>query len=332
MTIPNQMQGVRIIEPGGPEVLQLTTVETPRIGAEEVLVKVHAAGVNRPDCLQRAGLYAVPSDASALPGLEISGEIVARGVAVSRWSVGDRVVALTHGGGYAQYCRVHASHCLPWPAGTSAAEAASFPETTFTVQYNLFTRAGLTANDTCLIHGGSSGIGTTAIQLAKAAGARVFTTVGSEEKLDYCRALGADMVINYRTEDWVAMVQTAAEAGVNVVLDMVAGPYVEKNIGLLAPDGRYAMIAFLKGPKAEVNFAPVLTKRLMITGSTLRPQSVAQKAAIAARVEAMVWPLIATKQLQTKIFKVFPLAQAAEAHRLMESSAHMGKLVLEIPQ
>lgn len=330
MNIPKLMLAVRIVKPGGPEVLQLCETATPQAGPNEVLVKVAAAGVNRPDCLQRAGFYAVPPDASPLPGLEIAGEVVALGTDVTRWRVGDRVVALCHGGGYAQYCRVHAAHCLPWPQGLDASAAASLPETTFTVQYNLFTRAGLKATERCLIHGGSSGIGTTAIQLAKAAGARVFTTVGSDAKREYCRALGADLAINYQTDDWVAAIKAATAEGVDVVLDMVAGPYVEKNLALLATDGRYAMIAFLKGPKAEVNFAPLLTKRLTITGSTLRPQSTTQKAAIAASVEGSVWPLIANGLFRTHIFREFPLTAAAEAHQLMESSAHMGKLVLEV--
>lgn len=331
MTLPDQMQAITIREPGGPEVLIASRCALPAIGADEVLVRVHAAGVNRPDCLQRAGLYAVPPDASPLPGLEIAGEIAACGAAVTRWRPGDRVVALTHGGGYAEYCRAHATHCLPWPAGWSAVEAASLPETCFTVQYNLFTRAALAPAETCLVHGGSSGIGTTAIQLAKAAGARVITTVGNEEKRAYCLALGADHAINYREGDWAEAVRAATGGtGVDVVLDMVAGPYVNLNLGLLRPDGRYAMVAFLKGPKAEVNFAPFLTKRLLITGSTLRPQSVTQKAAIAQDVEARVWPLIGRGKLHPRIYRTFPLAAAAEAHRLMESSVHMGKIVLEI--
>lgn len=331
MTLPEQMQAVTIREPGGPEMLVAGTCALPAIAAEEVLVRVMAAGVNRPDCLQRAGLYVVPPDASPLPGLEIAGEVVSCGAAVTRWRKGDRVVALTHGGGYAEYCRAHALHCLPWPADWSAVEAASLPETCFTVQYNLFTRAALAAGETCLVHGGSSGIGTTAIQLAKAAGARVITTAGSEEKRLYCLALGADHAINYREGDWAEAVRTATDgAGVDVVLDMVAGPYVNLNIGLLRPDGRYSMVAFLKGPKAEVNFAPFLTRRLLITGSTLRPQSVAQKAAIARDVEAKVWPLIERGQLAPRIYRTYPLQEAAAAHRLMESSAHMGKIVLEI--
>ncbi|MGD9604450.1 MAG: NAD(P)H-quinone oxidoreductase [Gammaproteobacteria bacterium] len=331
MTPPDRMQVIEISQPGGPEVLRIGLGDVPAPRAGEVLVRVHAAGVNRPDCLQRAGLYAVPPDASPLPGLEIAGEVVALGPETPRWRVGDRVVALTHGGGYAEYCVAHGTHCLPWPGALTAVEAASLPETTFTVHYNLFTRARLATGETCLVHGGSSGIGATAIQLAKAAGATVITTVGNEDKRRFCLALGADHAINYREGDWVASVREVVGAqGVDVVLDMVAGSYVDRNLGLLAADGRYAMIAFLKGPKAEVNFAPLLTRRLTLTGSTLRPQSVAQKAAIARGVEAAVWPLIIAGRVRTSIFRTYPLAEAAAAHALMESSVHMGKIVLTV--
>lgn len=331
MAIPEMMNGVEIPAPGGPEVLRIGKVAVPAIGDADVLVKVAAAGVNRPDCLQRAGLYPLPPDASPLPGLEIAGEIVAVGPQVSRWRVGERVVALTHGGGYAEYCRAHAEHCLPWPANLSAVEAASLPETCFTVQSNLFTRGRLAAGETLLVHGGSSGIGATAIQLAKAAGARVLTTVGNAAKQQFCVDLGADLAIDYKAGDWLEAVFAATgKRGVDVVLDMVAGPYVEKNLRALAPDGRYSMIAFLLGAKAEVNFGHVLAKRLTITGSTLRPQSLAQKAAIAREVEAGVWPLVTSGRYRTSIFRTFPLAEAAAAHALMESSQHMGKIVLEI--
>lgn len=330
MTLPALMNVIRITQPGGPEVLQPTQVEVPVAGPGEVLIQVHAVGVNRPDCLQRAGHYAVPPDASPLPGLEVAGEVVACGAGAQRWRLGDRVVALTHGGGYAEFCRADARHCLPWPTGLDAEQAASLPETCFTVQYNLFTRAGLRAGEICVIHGGSSGIGTTAIQLAKAAGATVITTVGSEEKRQYCLGLGADYAINYREGDWAETVKALFPKGVDVVLDMVAGPYVAKNLDLLAADGRCALIAFLKGPKAEVNFAPVLTKRLTITGSTLRPQSPEQKASIARSVEEAVWPLVAAGRYRTSIYQTFPLDQAAAAHALMESSAHMGKIVLRV--
>jgi NADPH2:quinone reductase len=331
MAIPEMMNAIEIPAPGGPEVLRAGQVPVPVIGESEVLVKVAAAGVNRPDCLQRAGLYPLPPDASPLPGLEIAGEVVALGARAGRWRVGDRVVALTHGGGYAEYCRAQAEHCLPWPANLSAVEAASLPETCFTVQSNLFTRARLAAGETLLVHGGSSGIGATAIQLAKAAGARVLTTVGNAEKQRFCTELGADLAIDYKTADWLeAVLAATGKRGVDVVLDMVAGPYVEKNLRALAPDGRYSMIAFLLGAKAEVNFGHVLSKRLTLTGSTLRPQSVAQKAAIARDVEANVWPLVLAGRYRTSIFRTFPLGEAAQAHALMESSAHMGKIVLEI--
>jgi NADPH:quinone reductase len=331
MVIPEMMNAIEIPAPGGPEVLRPGKVAVPAISDAEVLVKVAAAGVNRPDCLQRAGLYPLPPDASPLPGLEIAGEVVAVGAQAGRWRVGDRVVALTHGGGYAEYCRAHAEHCLPWPANLSAVEAASLPETCFTVQSNLFTRGRLAAGETLLVHGGSSGIGATAIQLAKAAGARVLTTVGNAAKQQFCVDLGADLAIDYKAGDWLEAVSAATgKRGVDVVLDMVAGPYVEKNLKALAPDGRYSMIAFLLGAKAEVNFGHVLAKRLTITGSTLRPQSVAQKAAIARDVEAGVWPRVISGRYRTSIFRTFPLAEAASAHALMESSQHMGKIVLEI--
>lgn len=331
MSLPARMSAIVIRQPGGPDVLELQQVTTPVPAAGQVLIRVHAVGVNRPDCLQRAGHYAVPADASPLPGLEVAGEVVQVAEGVSRWRPGDRVVALTHGGGYAEYCAAEAGHCLPWPSGMPAEEAAGLPETTFTVQYNLFTRAGLAQGETCLIHGGSSGIGSTAIQLAKAAGARVLVTVGSAEKQAYCRALGADEAIDYRNGDWAEAVRACLSGGgIDVVLDMVAGPYVQKNLDLMAPDGRIALIAFLKGPRAEVNFANLLTRRLMITGSTLRPQSAARKAAIAATVESSVWPLIAAGRYRTPVHAVLPLAEAAAAHALMESSAHMGKIVLRV--
>ncbi len=329
MSLPDRMRGIEITQPGGPEVLRVVELARVVAGPGEVLVKVAAAGVNRPDCLQRAGLYPLPPDASPLPGLEIAGEVVALGAGATRWQIGDKVVALTHGGGYAEYCRAHASHCLPWPSDWTPAEAAGLPETCFTVQHNLFGRAALRADETVLIHGGSSGIGATAIQLAKARGSRVITTVGNEEKRAFCTGLGADLAINYRTQDWLAEVLAATgKRGVDVVLDMVAGPYVEKNLRALAPDGRYAMIAFLQGAKAEVNFGHILGKRLTLTGSTLRPQSVAQKAAIAREVEEQVWPLVAAGAYRTPVFRSFFLSEAAAAHTLMEASEHMGKIVL----
>ncbi len=327
------MQAIAITAAGGPDVLRSVSLPSPEPGAGEVLLRVCAAGVNRPDCLQRQGLYPLPPDASPLPGLEVAGEVVALGQDAPRWQIGDRVVALTHGGGYAEFCAVAASHCLPWPVGFSAAEAASLPETTFTVQHNLFTRARLTSDEWLLVHGGSSGIGSTAIQLAKARGARVVTTVGNAQKQEFCTALGADAVLNYRTDDWESEIgSVTADRGVNVVLDMVAGPYVAKNFNVLAQDGRYAMIAFLLGAKAEVNFAHLLRKRLTMTGSTLRPQSVPQKAAIARDVETHCWPLLASNKLRAVVYEVFPLAAARDAHALMESSNHMGKIVLSVAE
>ncbi|MEQ8231577.1 MAG: NAD(P)H-quinone oxidoreductase [Gammaproteobacteria bacterium] len=328
--IPERMNAVEVTAPGGPEVLAATRVAVPAPREDEVLVRVVAAGVNRPDCLQRAGHYPVPPDASPLPGLEIAGEVVACGARVTRWQVGDRVVALTHGGGYAEYCVADAGHCLPWPAALSAAEAAGLPETCFTVHHNLVERGHLAAGARVLVHGGSSGIGSTAIQVARAFGAEVAITAGSDEKCTYCRDLGADHAFNYREGDWEEALKAAWPKGVDIVLDMVGGPYVMKNIRVLAADGRYVMIAFLQGAKAEVNFGHVIGKRLVITGSTLRPQSVAAKRAIAAGVERDLWPLVVDGRLRTHVFAQFPLAEAASAHALMESSAHLGKIVLDV--
>ncbi len=329
--LPEQMRAVEITEPGGPDVLKPTRCPVPQPDPDEVLVKVHAAGVNRPDCLQRAGLYPLPPDASPLPGLEIAGEVVACGANVTRWRPGERVVALTHGGGYAEYCVTHAEHCLVWPQGLSAAEAAGLPETCFTVHHNMLDRGRLRRGETILIHGGSSGIGSTAVQIASAIGARVITTAGSAEKCAYCLELGASHAINYRDGDLEQGVRDIdGPEGVDVVLDMVAGPYVMKNIRLLGNDGRYVMIAFLKGPTAEVNFAHVLPKRLTLTGSTLRPQPVARKSAIAQAVADDIWPLVIGGQVRSHVHATYPLEQAAEAHRVMESSAHMGKLILTV--
>jgi putative PIG3 family NAD(P)H quinone oxidoreductase len=329
--LPSDMQAVSVAQPGGPEVLTPLRMPLPSVRDHEVLIEVHAAGVNRPDCLQRAGHYPVPPDASPLPGLEVAGVVVRCGAEVTRWKQGDRVVALTHGGGYAEYCAAAAGHCLPWPAALNAAEAATLPETLFTVHHNLIERARLARGETVLIHGGSSGIGTTAIQVAKAWGATVITTAGSDEKVAYCQRMGADHAINYREGDWEATVKELTRpGGVDVVLDMVAGPYVMKNLRLLGNDGRYAMIAFLMGATTEVNFAYLLPKRLTITGSTLRPQPVERKAAIARAVEQDFWPLLASGQLTTHIHAHFPLTAAADAHRMMEASDHMGKLVLDV--
>ena len=329
--LPFDMQAVSVAQAGGPEVLTPVRMALPAIRPNEVLIEVHAAGVNRPDCLQRAGHYPVPPDASPLPGLEVAGVVVRCGAEVTRWQPGERVVALTHGGGYAEYCAAHAGHCLPWPAGFDAAQAAALPETLFTVHHNLIERARLARGETVLIHGGSSGIGSTAIQVAKAWGATVITTAGNAEKVAYCERMGADHAINYREGDWEAQVKDLTKPrGVDVVLDMVAGPYVMKNLRLLGNDGRYAMIAFLLGATTEVNFAYLLPKRLTISGSTLRPQPVERKAAIARAVEQDFWPLLANGQLSSHIHAHFPLSSAADAHRMMEASEHMGKLVLDV--
>lgn len=331
IAIPESMRAVAVSEAGGPEVLRPISCPVPQPAPDEVLIKVQVAGVNRPDCLQRAGLYPLPPDASPLPGLEVAGEVVARGAEVSRWQLGDKIVALTHGGGYAEFCVANSGHCLPWPERLSAAEAAALPETCFTVHHNMLERGRLGRGETVLIHGGSSGIGSTAIQIARAVGATVIATAGSDEKCAYCISLGATHAINYRAQDFEARVtELIGTNAVDVVLDMVAGPYVMKNIRLLATDGRYVMIAFLLGAAAEVNFGHVLPKRLTLTGSTLRPQPVIRKSAIAAAVEQDIWPLVLNGTLNSHIHAEFPLEQAAAAHRLMESSAHMGKLMLTV--
>jgi putative PIG3 family NAD(P)H quinone oxidoreductase len=327
--IPERMTAIAIREPGGPEVLTPVESPVPRPGPGEVLIKVAAAGVNRPDAMQRAGLYPPPPGAPDTPGLEVAGEIVALGGPVERWRAGDPVTALVAGGGYAEYCVAPAPQCLPIPGELDLVEAASLPETFFTVWSNVFDRGQLKSGERFLVHGGSSGIGTTAIQMAKAWGAEVFTTAGSAEKCRACEGLGADLAINYRDEDFVEAVKAATGgAGVDVILDMVGGDYIAKNIALLAPDGRLCFIAFLQGSKAEVNFLPVLVKRLTIGGSTLRPRPVAFKAAIARNLEEKIWPLIAEGRIKPVIHQTFPLAEAAEAHRLMESSAHIGKIML----
>ena len=327
--IPETMTAIEISEPGGPEALVPGRMAVPSPGPEEVLIKVAAAGVNRPDAMQRAGLYPPPPGAPETPGLEASGEIVASGGAVERWQVGDQVTALVAGGGYAEYCVAPAPQCLPIPSGLDLVEAASLPETFFTVWTNVFDRGSLESGERFLVHGGSSGIGTTAIQMAKAWGAEVFTTAGSAKKCQACLDLGADRAVNYREQDFVAAIKEATGgAGVDVILDMVGGDYVAKNLALLAPDGRLCFIAFLQGSKVEVNLLPILVKRLTVGGSTLRPRPVAFKAAIAQNLEEKIWPLIAEDRIKPVIHQTFPLAEAAEAHRLMESSAHIGKIML----
>ena len=320
------MRAVEIGAPGGPEVLRAVTRPVPAPGHGEVLIRVAYAGVNRPDALQRAGAYAPPPGASDLPGLEAAGEIAAVGPGVEGLSEGDRVCALLPGGGYAEYAVTPAAHCLPVPAGMGLKAAACLPETFFTVWSNVFMRGGLEAGERFLVHGGSSGIGTTAIQLARVFGARVFATAGSEEKCAACRDLGAERAIDYRTEDFVEVLK--AEGGANVILDMVGGDYIARNLKALAEEGRLVQIAFLQGPKAEVNFAPLMMKRQTITGSTLRPQSDLAKARIAQGLRAEVWPLLDAGRIAPVMDSEFALEDAAEAHARMESSAHIGKIVL----
>ena len=326
-----KMRAIGISEPGAPEVLQEISTTVPQPRESEILIRVRAAGVNRPDVLQRLGMYPVPADADPLPGLEVAGEVAATGANASRWKTGDKVMALCHGGGYAEYCRVNENHCLAVPANLSLVEAAAIPETYFTVWYNVFMRAGLEAGETILVHGGSSGIGTTAIQLAKATGASVITTAGTDDKCDFCTNLGADDAINYKTSDWEQVVgELTNSKGVDVVLDMVAGPYMQRNMNVLGHDGRYVIIAFLQGSKAELDMRQVLGKRLTITGSTLRPQTTAEKTTIAAELQDRVLPLLDSGTIRPIIDATFPLGDAAKAHALMESSQHMGKIVLEV--
>lgn len=325
------MRAIEITQPGKPEVLQPCERPLPELKAGEVLIKVHAAGINRPDVLQRMGHYPVPPGASDLPGLEVAGEIVDGDLKDSGFSKGDMVCALVQGGGYAEYCAAPLAQCLPMPEGLSAVEAASLPETYFTVWTNVFDRAGLGEGETLLVQGGTSGIGVTAIQLATALGHRVFATAGSDEKCRACEELGAERGINYRSEDFVEVVKSLTGGkGVDVVLDMVAGDYVAREIDCLADDGRIALIALLGGAKANVDLGQVLRRRLTISGSTLRPRPVAFKGAIAQKLREHVWPLFAQGKIKPVIYKTFPLEQAAEAHALMESSTHVGKIVLQV--
>lgn len=322
------MRAVEITKAGDPEVLQLCERPMPEAGHGDVVIKVAYAGVNRPDALQRAGSYAPPPTASDLPGLEAAGEIVAVGAGVSDWAVGDQVCALLPGGGYAEYVATPAAHCLPVPEGMSLKEAACLPETYFTVFSNVFQRGGLKAGERFLVHGGSSGIGTTAIQLGKLFGARVFTTAGTAEKCAACVELGAERAINYRDEDFVEILR--AEGGADLILDMVGGDYLPRNVKTLANDGRLVQIAFLQGPVIELNFALMMMKRLTITGSTLRPQSDLAKARIAQALREEVWPLLDAGRLGPVMDSEFALADAADAHTRMESSGHIGKIVLNV--
>jgi len=329
--LPARMTAIAISTPGAPEVLVPEERPVPAPGPDEVLVKVAAAGVNRPDVMQRQGLYPPPPGASDIPGLEIAGQVVALGEGVTRWKVGDKVTALVAGGGYAEYCPVHESNALAAPAALSLVEAAAIPETFFTVWHNAFERGALKGGETLLVHGGSSGIGTTAIQLAKAFGAHVITTAGSAEKCEACRKLGADVAVNYRSEDFVAATKAATGGkGAELILDMVGGDYIERNYEAAAVDGRIVQIAFQGSPRANVDFRRIMLKRLTHTGSTLRARAVADKAAIARAIEAKVWPLIAAGKVKPQIYRTFPLAQASAAHALMETSTHIGKIVLTL--
>lgn len=328
--LPKLMRSIAIREPGGPEVLETAQIETPAPSHGEILIRVAAAGVNRPDTIQRMGLYPPPPGAPATPGLEVAGEVVETGAGVTRWQAGDKVCALVGGGGYAEYCLAHESHALPVPKGFSMVEAAALPETFFTVWTNVFERGALKPGETFLIHGGTSGIGTTAIQLASIFGSTVIATAGSAEKCRACEKLGAHAV-NYREQDFVEEVKRLTGGrGADVILDMVGGDYIQRNIQAAAPDGRIVSIAFLNGSTAEVNFMPVMLKRLTLTGSTLRPRSIEEKAALAAALESKVWPLLDAGRVKPLIDEVFPLDQAADAHALMEKSSHIGKIVLTL--
>lgn len=325
------MLAITIREPGGPEVLQPEDRPQPAPGADDVLVRVAAAGVNRPDILQRKGRYVPPPGVTDVPGLEIAGTVVAVGANVQSWGVGDRLCALVAGGGYAEYCVAPAVQCLPIPQGLDLTHAAALPEVAFTVWTNVFDRGRLQSGEAFLVHGGSSGIGTLAIQLARARGARVFATAGSDEKCRACEELGAELCVNYRTDDFVAAIKQATQGrGVDVVLDMVAGDYVARNLDLLAQDGRLVIIAQLRGVQSTISTEPILRRRLTVTGSVLRPRSVEEKGAIATAVRTHVWPMVESGAVRVLVHETFPLRAAAAAHALMESSAHIGKLVLRV--
>jgi putative PIG3 family NAD(P)H quinone oxidoreductase len=327
-TLPTTMHATEISAPGGPEVLKPVERPLPAIKAHEVLIRVVAAGINGPDIMQRKGLYPAPKGASDLPGLEVSGEIAAKGANVQRWTVGDKVVALTNGGGYAEYVAVDAEHCLTVPKGISMVDAAGLPETFFTVWSNVFIGAGLKAGETFLVHGGAGGIGTTCIQLGKAFGAKVIATDSPESRCKVCRDLGADRVVDYRAEDFVEVVR--AEGGANVILDIVGGPNIEKNLKAASHDARIIQLAFGAGSKVEINLMPVMLKRLTYTGSTLRTRPDAFKARIARELEAQVWPHIASGKIRVVTHSTLPLREAAKAHALMEASQHTGKILLKV--
>jgi NADPH2:quinone reductase len=329
--LPTHMTAIAISKPGGPEVLVPEQRPVPRPGPHEILIKVAAAGVNRPDVLQRLGLYPVPPGASDLPGLEVAGEVVALGDKVTARKIGDKVMSLVAGGGYAEYCLTHESHAMPVPAGFSMNEAGAIPETLMTVWHNVFERGGLQKGETLLVHGGSSGIGTMAIQMAKAHGAKVFVTVGGQDKIDACLKLGADAAINYRTEDFVARTKELTDgAGVNLILDMVGGDYIDRNYDAAAVEGRIVQIAFLGGPKASPNFSKLMIKRLHHTGSTLRPRSIEDKAAMVTAITQRALPWLAEGRVRPVMDSTFALKEAARAHQRMETSQHIGKIVLAV--
>ncbi len=331
--MPASMQAVTVREPGGPDVLETVSVPVPTPGSDDVLIAVEAAGVNRPDILQREGRYPLPPDASELPGLEVAGRVIAVGDGVSEWQVGDAVMALTHGGGYAEYCVANAGHVLPIPAGLSSTEAAGLPETGFTVTYNVLMRAALARGEVLLVHGGSSGIGSMAIQLATALGSRAVTTAGTEEKCRFAEGLGAELAVNYKSDDWVEAIRNHLDGGrVDVVLDMVGGDYVNRNLAVLGDKGRYALIAFLRGAKATVDLRPLLARRISLTGSTLRPRTIEEKTAIRDVFRERAMEHIESGRIKPNIHATFGLANASEAHRLMESGEHMGKIVLTVDQ
>lgn len=331
MSLPSEMRFVDLPEPGAPEAMRLATGPLPLMKPGDILIRVEAAGVNRPDVAQRSGSYPPPPGASPVLGLEVAGEVVALGEGAQGFALGDKVCALANGGGYAEYSAVPASQALPWPKGYDAIRAAALPETFFTVWANLFMMAGLKAGETVLIHGGSSGIGTTAIQLARATGATVFTTVGNAEKAEACRTLGAVRAINYRTEDFAAVVKAETKGGVDVILDMIAAAYFDRNLASLARDGRLSIISLLGGAVAEkANLAPIMVKRLRLIGSTMRPRTAAEKQEIRDELREKVWPLIEAGEVAPVIHKVFDFDAVVDAHRLMESSDHIGKIMLRV--
>jgi NADPH2:quinone reductase len=331
MALPSDMRFIDLPQPGAPEAMTLAVGPLPEVKTGDLLIRVEASGINRPDVAQRSGTYPPPPGASPILGLEVAGEVVALGEGAQGFAVGDRVCALANGGGYAEYCTVPASQALPWPKGYDAIRAAALPETFFTVWANLFMMAGLKAQESVLIHGGSSGIGTTAIQLAKAIGATVYTTVGNEEKAEACRRLGAIRAINYKTEDFAAVLKAEAKGGVNVILDMIAGAYFDRNLASLAKDGRLSIIALLGGAVADkANLAPIMVKRLHVMGSTMRPRTAEEKREIRDQLRAQVWPLLDREQVAPVIYKVFDFDRVVDAHRLMESSDHIGKIMLKV--